>query len=241
MEEHNFTGNFSLSDFSVDSIYALASSVCAVILIITSVFGIIGNSATIYVFTCPEMRLISINLFLTGLAVFDGLIAIFGGAVFSVLGICMPLAESQASRCEQTTAFFTKYLYPIAMMSQTASIWTMILITVERFVAVCYPMKVKFLCTLKKAKISLITVVLVSIGYNIVRFHEYDLVVTQTGEIDLIPKLRQNDQYALIYLLWLNFATHLMVPVFIMTVLNGVVVVNLKNPEFNERFRKIRY
>ncbi len=34
------------------------------------------------------------------------------------------------------------YVYPISMMLQTASVWVFVLITAERFLAVCYPLQV---------------------------------------------------------------------------------------------------
>lgn len=59
---------------------------------------------------------------------------------------------------------------------QTASVWIFMLITVERFLAVCLPLRVAHYCTVERSRLALVLVYLAAFAYNIVRFWEYTTV-----------------------------------------------------------------
>ena len=63
-------------------------------------------------------------------------------------------------------------VYPIGMIAQTGSVGCTICVTIERYVAVCQPLKARFLCTYGRAKIYVICISIFSILYNIPRFWE---------------------------------------------------------------------
>ena len=66
-------------------------------------------------------------------------------------------------------------VYPIGMIAQTGSVGCTICVTIERYVAVCLPLKARFLCTYGRAKIYVICISIFAILYNIPRFFEYEL------------------------------------------------------------------
>ena len=68
-------------------------------------------------------------------------------------------------------------VYPIGMIAQTGSVGCTICVTIERYVAVCLPLKARFLCTYGRAKIYVICISIFAILYNIPRFFE---VTSQT-------------------------------------------------------------
>ena len=63
-------------------------------------------------------------------------------------------------------------VYPIGMIAQTGSVGCTICVTIERYVAVCLPLKARFLCTYGRAKIYVICISIFAILYNIPRFWE---------------------------------------------------------------------
>lgn len=228
------------TDMSRTFAFHIASFSIDILLICVAVFGLLGNCVAVYVFTSPEMRGNSINFMLATLAILDGLVATVGAMVFSILGICMPLSNVHLINCDATIAFFTKYLYPIAMMAQTAAIWTLILIAAERFVAIRFPLRVQALCTVYRAKVAMATIIGLSVGYDAIRFFEYNIVENRTHLGYLEPALRSNQHYTKVYVLWLNFITHLAIPFSLLIFFNGIIVHNLRQATFTQRFKAIR-
>ena len=70
----------------------------------------------------------------------------------------------------------TVAIYPVGMVAQTASIYLTVVVTVERYVAVCWPLKARFICTRTRTKVAILLVCIFSIAYNIPRFMEYDYI-----------------------------------------------------------------
>ena len=48
---------------------------------------------------------------------------------------------------ESVFPYTTPYVYPIGLIAQTASVYLTVLVTVERYIAVCHPLKAKLVCT----------------------------------------------------------------------------------------------
>ena len=67
----------------------------------------------------------------------------------------------------------TPYVYPIGLAAQTASVYLTVLVTIERHIAVCWPLRARYLCTQKRARVSVVVVCIFSILYNLSRFGEY--------------------------------------------------------------------
>ena len=61
------------------------------------------------------------------------------------------------------------FVYPIAMIAQTASAYLTLAVTIERYLAVCWPLKARHLCTIGRAKMAVASVVGFALVYNIPR------------------------------------------------------------------------
>lgn len=72
--------------------------------------------------------------------------------------------------------FVVLVAYPIGLIAQTGSVWTTVGVTVERYVAVCHPLRARFLCTYRRARIFNIGITLFAVAYNVPRFWEIDVV-----------------------------------------------------------------
>ncbi|XP_046398174.1 FMRFamide receptor [Ischnura elegans] len=67
-------------------------------------------------------------------------------------------------------------LYPLALTAQTASAYLTLTVTLERWVAVCHPLKARSLCTLRRARIHVAIAMAFSLLYNLPRFWEVHMV-----------------------------------------------------------------
>lgn len=67
-------------------------------------------------------------------------------------------------------------MWPVASIGQTVTIWTVLLVTVDRYMAVCRPFDTR-LRTVVRAKKLFVGVVVAAVVYNIPRFLERKVTV----------------------------------------------------------------
>jgi len=117
--------------------------------------------------------------------------------------------------------YLGKYVYPCALLAETGTIYLTILVTLNRYISVCFPYRATDLCSLHYARIHVAIIAAFSILFNLPRFFEYDIVTVTTvletfmnctdstnqtivttlsTRIDLSPTvLLQNKPYKIIY------------------------------------------
>ena len=69
-----------------------------------------------------------------------------------------------------------RYMWPVTSICQTVTIWTVLLVTVDRYMAVCRPFDTR-MRTVDRATKLFVGVVVAAILYNIPRFFERKVVV----------------------------------------------------------------
>lgn len=109
--------------------------------------GLIGNILTILVLFQRSMKS-STNYFLFALAFWDSIVLIMSTLLMSVQHI-IPIYKTEIY------PFVFSYAYPIAVISQTATIYLTVSFTVERYIAVCHPLRAASMCTTTRAKLIL--------------------------------------------------------------------------------------
>ncbi|RCN52918.1 hypothetical protein ANCCAN_00913 [Ancylostoma caninum] len=112
---------------------------------------------------------------------------------------------------------------------QTCSVYTMVMITFERWTAVCRPLQVRVWCSPKKSRIAILCIFISAVLYNFARFFEYRLIHTPDGAI-YEKWLRDPANYRFYYVGYytvLYILTHFLIPFTIMAVLNGSVIVTM--------------
>ncbi|MCP3663319.1 MAG: G-protein coupled receptor, partial [Gammaproteobacteria bacterium] len=127
---------------ATDSVYPLGSVVCCALMLVATTIGVFGNILTFYIFSRRTMRS-SINILLAGLALIDIGVLVFGTAIFVPFGTWAYFYDTNPALYEFMGAYLTVFFQPLPLIAQTASIWALILITIERFLAVCYPFLAK--------------------------------------------------------------------------------------------------
>jgi hypothetical protein len=61
------------------------------------------------------------------------------------------------------------FVYPVALIAQTGSAYLTMAVTMERYIAVCWPLRARSLCTIGRAKTAVGVVTGCAITYNVPR------------------------------------------------------------------------
>lgn len=135
---HNSNSTSNLTDITVYHDHFTFAR--GVVMLVLCVFGLYGNVISILIFTRSSMRS-SINVLLSGLSIIDMFLLLMCIPVF----IMPVLLEYYEISFRYYNPVIMLILYPFTLIAQTASVWTFIVISVERYLAVCRPFQV---CTL---------------------------------------------------------------------------------------------
>jgi len=68
--------------------------------------------------------------------------------------------------------YLGKYVYPTAIVAETGTIYLTILVTVNRYVSVCWPYRASELCSLRSARLHVAAVTLFAVVFNLPRYFE---------------------------------------------------------------------
>ncbi|MFH4980728.1 hypothetical protein AB6A40_007437 [Gnathostoma spinigerum] len=202
----------------MESQQLMASAILGIVL-----FGVFGNIISFYLFSRPHMRASSVNILLCALASVDLSLLLLSIPVFVIPGLNLWKDEKTQNMYH---AYMLKSVYPVNLIMQTCSIYIMVLITIERWTAVCRPLQVRAWCTPTKSRLALLVVLFSAIAYNFVRFFEYSIIRTPEGDIIFERNLRDTElypNYMIGYFTASYLITHFLIPFSIMMIMNGHV------------------
>ncbi|EDV50355.1 FMRFamide receptor [Drosophila erecta] len=206
--------------------------VCGVLINIVGVLGILGNIISMIILSRPQMRS-SINYLLTGLARCDTVLIITSILLFGIPSI-YPYTGHFFGYYNYVYPFISPAVFPIGMIAQTASIYMTFTVTLERYVAVCHPLKARALCTYGRAKIYFIVCVCFSLAYNMPRFWEVLTVTYPEPGKDVIlhcvrpSRLRRSEAYINIYIHWCYLIINYIIPFLTLAILNCLIYRQVK-------------
>lgn len=103
-------------------------------------------------------------------------------------------ARSTSQFCART-GYLQVYAWPVVCMAQTATIWLTVLISTERYLAICAPLRAGRL-GISKVRLAILAIVVVSVLFNVPRFFEYrpqTVVADDVGGGVLRVELRDTD------------------------------------------------
>lgn len=75
-------------------------------------------------------------------------------------------------------------VWPIMMTTQMTTVWLTVLVSCERWVAICHPLQAAAICTLSKVRSAVAVITVTSIVFNIPRYFEFgvDMAKTSVGK-----------------------------------------------------------
>jgi hypothetical protein len=143
-----------------------------------SVFGILGNAISLWVLSRDPVRSTTLTS-LKALAASD-LVLLIGALGQQVVPLACEMAGSSDPFC-LGQGYSRVYFWPIVCAAQTASVWLTVLISTERYFAICSPLTLgRAAGGVRKVRLAIAVIILLSIAFNVPRFFEYrpELVIT---------------------------------------------------------------
>lgn len=100
------------------------------------------------------------------------------------------------------------YTWPLGCMAQMSTVWLVVVVTIDRYVAICHPFKAASWSTVAKAKRAIIVIVVCSVLFNIPRF--FHTMVSESNQESTVYSNYQNSDNT--WAPWLEDHTEIPLP-----------------------------
>lgn len=201
---------------------------------IVCLFGLAGNVLTFVVLLRTFGRSPMFYV-LRMLSISDGLFLL---SVFTVQTIVNIYPHTGIlSTCFYYRGHVQYYIWPWLMTTQMTTVWLTVLVSCERYVAICHPLKAVYICTIGKVRMSVIAIVVASILFNIPRYFEF------TTEYDAPMKktdIGTDFVYRYMYTCVLYAIALFLLPLLLLLVLNILLVAALRRGKREWRHLQFR-
>uniref|UniRef100_A0A914D0U0 G-protein coupled receptors family 1 profile domain-containing protein n=1 Tax=Acrobeloides nanus TaxID=290746 RepID=A0A914D0U0_9BILA len=173
------------------------------------------------------------NMFLTTLAIFDTCLLL---TAFSIYGMEYIIEYLEAINLYIVWLTYLRFAFALSHISQTGSVYTTVAVTVERFLAVCYPRVSKRFCTSRNTAYSIVGVIAFAVLFNSTKFFEVEIIsepdCSQTLDwqsFHLFPSdLAKHPAYTEIYSLWLTNVVMVFFPFLMLFTLNAIIAYTIR-------------
>jgi len=150
--------------------------VCTVLIGAFCVFGLLGNATSFVVF-CRQHKsdaAASAVLLFQCMAVTDSLLLLVAIAVYVLPAVYPYTGHLQI---DYETFDYIVYVWPPAMIFHTVTVWLTVLVSVNRYSAVCRAVEEFGTTTkqLRRTRIQIVVVIILSLLYNVPRFFEHQV------------------------------------------------------------------
>ncbi|KAL2079918.1 hypothetical protein ACEWY4_023711 [Coilia grayii] len=197
------------TDHSIE--YKVVSSV---LVFVICVLGIIGNTMVILVVLTTKHMRTPTNCYLVSLAVADLMVltaaglpniadSIYGSWVFGHYG-CLCITYFQYLGINASSCSITAF-------------------TIERYIAICHPIKAQFLCTLSRAKKIILLVWGLTSLYCVLWFYLSDTVETVYQDVTIISCAYKMKRSVYMPIYFFDFGIFFVVPLTLATILYGLI------------------
>lgn len=189
------------------------------------VIGVIGNILSCVVFLTTHLRMRSSSYYLAALACADlgFLVALF--IVWLSSAVDVPIFHVNG---------FCQFIVYLSSVCGFLSVWLIVAFTVERFIAVQYPLHRPHMCTVARAK----AIIFYLAGFALVS-HSYVFItsgiIQLDGGIQICEMLDQHKGTMHIINIIDTFLT-LIIPLILIVIMNAMIAVNLYR--FSQRFKR---
>ncbi len=187
------------------------------------IIGFVGNAISIVVLQKDRDKKNTTNWLLQTLAVADTL--------YLIASLFLPTLKTIQKdttwwpELRQAFPYLEPYIWPFASITQTVTVWLVMLVTIDRHIAVCMPLKTH-LRTPQRTKLAVVVVVIGAILYNVPRFLEREIIMkfdpctNKTIVASQRTPLRNNKVYFLVYKTIMYFIFRTAGPLITLIVLN---------------------
>ncbi len=104
---------------------------------VITVSGMLANFVSIIIFKRPSMRSV-VNTYLAGLSCFDLAVLLFAMVLYPSMSYCLSLHMQAACTVFKYGALI---VYPMSLAARFGSVWSCVFITIDRFIAVAFPLQ----------------------------------------------------------------------------------------------------
>ncbi|QQP56689.1 Uncharacterized protein FKW44_001440, partial [Caligus rogercresseyi] len=161
-----------------------------------------------------------------GLASYDSILILTGILMFGIPALYTYTRYLFTYYYWNIFPFITPITYPVGLIAQTGSAYLTLCVTIERYVAVCLPLRARSLCTYGRARCYVICIGIFAIVYNLPRFWEVTWETTYYSEFDsnytqvVATDLRSDPTYISIYITWMYLVVMYFFPFFCLAAFN---------------------
>ncbi len=198
--------------------------------------GLVGNTLAIIVMRVDNANKM-MSFLLKALALADN----------AYLASCLMLQTLKAiSECttwfpglERMYPYAEPYIWAFASITQTTAVWVVVLVTVDRYLAICKPFQKATYMSSHKTRIAIFLLPLLATIYNIPRFFEQttkekpDYCMGRFRILTIATPLRRNKYYYIIYKTAAFFIFRFVVPLLVLTILNFKLISTLKTAKLD--------
>lgn len=188
--------------------------ISAVLVFVICALGIIGNTMVILVVITTKHMRTPTNCYLVSLAVADLMVltaaglpniadSIYGSWVFGHYG-CLCITYFQYLGINASSCSITAF-------------------TIERYIAICHPIKAQFLCTLSRAKKIILLVWGLTSLYCVLWFYLSDTVETVYKDVTIISCAYKMKRSVYMPIYFFDFGIFFVVPLTLATILYGLI------------------
>nr|QVK45795.1 G protein-coupled receptor [Proales similis] len=181
--------------------------------------GTVCNSLAFIVLRGKKMRSQSTYFYMAVLAVADEMVLINGCLNF---WLYLYFGKTFLMFSVLSCKFASFALYAALHFS----VWTVVIMTVERFIAVTLPLKAGILCTVKRAKLAILTLFAIIVLVNIHFFVTHSLVEIQ-GQVGCLPESSWANYFMEGVWPWIDASIYSYVPLSLLIVFNVMIIHNL--------------
>ena len=190
-----YDDNYRLYKMAVN-IY-LVGAMCAL--------GILGNVVSILVLGRERSIRKTTRFLLQMLAVSDTAYLV-ACLAYQTAGAVLELTDWAPAVVQRRWPYVEVYAWPLASIAQTSTVWLVVLVTADRYVAICRPLHAPQYSTVSRSRTAVVAIWAVSVAYNVPRFFEREIsikahpsVANATRLVTSLSDLRTNAAYFLVY------------------------------------------